>query len=153
MYSSRKHHSQHNPIQAKAQLSTNHSPLKATFIIIVKESTERCLVKKHSDLVALDDPLCKNTCRYCRCRPCDVGIEHDDHTCCDCEQRLLHPEGVPGAPWQPPLTPGCESWCTQCTSQRCAVRGLHDLHMCMGCERAMTFSTPVGGGDPWAAPE
>ena len=68
-------------------------------------------------------------------------------------QRLLHPEGVPGAPWQPPLTPGCESWCTQCTSQRCAVRGLHDLHMCMGCERAMTFSTPVGGGDPWAAPE
>ena len=25
--------------------------------------------------------------------------------------------------------------------------------MCMGCERAMTFSTPVGGGDPWAAPE
>ena len=53
------------------------------------------------------DPLCKNTCRYCRCRPCDVGIEHDDHTCYDCEQRLLHPEGVPGAPWQPPLTPGC----------------------------------------------
>ena len=27
------------------------------------------------------DPLCKNTCRYCRCRPCDVGVEHDDHTC------------------------------------------------------------------------
>ena len=99
------------------------------------------------------DPLCKNTCRYCRCRPCDVGIEHDDHACYDCEQRLLHPEGVPGAPWQPPLTPGCESWCTQCTSQRCAVRGLHDLHVCMGCERAMTCSTPVEGGDPWAAPE
>ena len=94
------------------------------------------------------DPLCKNTCRYCRCRPCDVGVEHDDHTCYDCEQRrLLHPEGVPGA------TPGCESWCTQCTSQRCAVRGLHELHVCMGCERAMTFPTPVGGGDPWAAPE
>ena len=53
------------------------------------------------------DPLCKNTCRYCRCRPCDVGIEHDDHTCYDCEQRLLHPEGVPGAPWP------------------------HDLHVCM----------------------
>ena len=92
------------------------------------------------------DPLCKNTCCYCRCRPCDVGVEHDDHTCYDCEQRLLHPEGVPGAPWQPPLTPGCDSWCTQCTSQRCAVRGLHDLHVCMGCERTMTFSTPVHGG-------
>ena len=99
------------------------------------------------------DPLCKNTCRYCRCRPCDVGIEHDDHTCYDCEQRLLHPEGVPGAPWQPPLTPGCESWCTQCTSQRCAVRGPHDLHVCMRCERSLTYPTPVGGGDPWAAPE
>ena len=90
------------------------------------------------------DPLCKNTCRYCRCRPCDVGVEHDDHTCYSCEQRLLHPEGVPGAPWQPPLTPGCESWCTQCTSQRCAVRELHELHVCMGCEHAMKFSTPVG---------
>ena len=65
------------------------------------------------------DPLCKNTCRYCRCRPCDVGIEHDDHTCYDCEQRLLHPEGVPGAPWQPPLMPGCESWCTQYLSTMC----------------------------------
>ena len=52
------------------------------------------------------DPLCKNTCRYCRCRPCDVGVEHDDHTCYDCEQRLLHPEGVPGAPWQPPADAG-----------------------------------------------
>ena len=94
------------------------------------------------------DPLCKNTCRYCRCRPCDVAVD-DDHTCYGCEQRLLHREGVPGAPWQPPLTPGCESWCTQCTSQRCAVRGLHELHVCMGCERAMTFSTPVRGGDSW----
>ena len=42
------------------------------------------------------DPICKNTCRYCRCQPCDVGVEHDDHTCYSCEQRLLHPEGVPG---------------------------------------------------------
>ena len=50
------------------------------------------------------DPICKNTCRYCRCQPCDVGVEHDDHTCYSCEQRLLHPEGVPGAPWRPPLT-------------------------------------------------
>ena len=99
------------------------------------------------------DPLCKNTCRYCRCRPCDVGVEHDDHTCYSCEQRLLHPDGVPGAPWQPPLTPGCESWCVQCTSQRCAVRGLHELHVCMDCEHTMKFSTAVGGGDPWAAPE
>ena len=73
-------------------------------------------------------------------------------------RRLLHLLAfllviLSGAPWQPPLTPGCESWCTQCTSQRCAVRGLHDLHVCIGCERAMTYSTSVGGGDPWAAPE
>ena len=89
----------------------------------------------------------------CLCSACDIGVEHDDHTCYSCEQRLLHPDGVPGAPWQPPLTPGCESWCAQCTSQRCAVRGLHELHVCMGCEHTMKFSTPVGGGDPWAAPE
>ena len=90
------------------------------------------------------DPLCKNTCRYCRCQPCDVGVEHDDHTCYSCEQRLLHPGGVPGAPWQPPLTPGCESWCAHCTSQRCAVRGLHELHVCMDCEHTMKVSTPGG---------
>ena len=99
------------------------------------------------------DPICKNTCRYCRCQPCDVGVEHDDHTCYSCEQRLLHPEGVPGAPWRPPLTPGCKSWCAHCTSQRCALRGLHELHLCMGCEHAMKISTPEGGGDPWAASE
>ena len=99
------------------------------------------------------DPICKNTCRYCRCQPCDVGVEHDDHTCYSCEQRLLHPGGVPGAPWRPPLTPGCESWCAHCTSQRCAVRGFHELHVCMDCEHAMKISTPGGGGDPWAAPE
>ena len=63
------------------------------------------------------DPICKTTCRYCRCQPCNVGVEHDDHTCYSCEQRLLHPGGVPGAPWRPPLTPGCESWCAHCTSQ------------------------------------
>ena len=97
------------------------------------------------------DPICKNTCRYCRCQPCDVGVEHDDHTCYSCEQRLLHPEGVPGAPWRPPLTPGCKSWCAHCTSQRCAVRGFHELHVCMSCEHAMKISTPEGGGDPWAA--
>ena len=91
-------------------------------------------------------PICKNTCRYCRCQPCDVGVEHDDHTCYSCEQRLLHPEGVPGAPWRPPLTPGCKSWCAHCTSQRCALRGLHELHL-------MKISTPEGGGDPWAASE
>ena len=99
------------------------------------------------------DPICKNTCRYCRCQPCDVGVEHDDHTCYSCEQRLLHPEGVPGAPWRPPLMPGCKSWCAHCTSQRCAVRGFHELHVCMGCEHAMKISTPEGGGDPWAAHE
>ena len=100
------------------------------------------------------DPLCKNTW-YCRCQPCDVGVEHDDHTCYSCEQRLLHPGGVPGAPWQPPLTPGCGSWCAQCTSQRCAgaARGLHELHVCMDCEHTVKVSTPGRGGDPWAAPE
>ena len=93
------------------------------------------------------DPLCRDTCRYCRRRPCDVGIEHDDHTCYDCEQQLLilHPEGVPGAPWQLPLLPGCESWCQRCTSQRCAVREPHDLHICMRCEDRPA-ALPTRGG-------
>ena len=42
--------------------------------------------------------VCKDTCRYCRARPCDVAVDHDDHTCYDCEQRLLNPDGEPGAP-------------------------------------------------------
>ena len=97
------------------------------------------------------DPLCKDTCRYCRRRPCDVGIEHDDHTCYDCEQQLLHSERAPGDSWRLPLLPGCESWCHRCTSQRCAVRELHDLHICMQCENLpAAHSTPVRGGDPWA---
>ena len=96
------------------------------------------------------DPFCKNTCRYCRKRPCDVGITHDDHTCYDCEQQLLHPEGVYTG--QLPLLPGCESWCSRCTSQRCAVREPHDLHICMRCEYLPTaLPTPVWSGDPWAS--
>ena len=95
-------------------------------------------------------PLCKDTSWYCRTRPCDVGIEHDDHTCCDCEQPLLDPEGVPGAPWRPPLLPGCVSWCARCTSQRCAVREPHDIHICMRCEHLPT-AHPTPMGDPWAS--
>ena len=80
------------------------------------------------------------------------GVEHDDHTCYSCEQRLLNPEGVPGAPWQPPrrrvVNPGAPN-----VPPNDVQYEVHELHVCMGCERAMTFSTPVGGGDPWAAPE
>ena len=50
--------------------------------------------------------VCKDSCRYCTPRPCDVAVDHDDHTCYDCEQRLLNPDGDPGAPWRPPLLPG-----------------------------------------------
>ena len=24
-------------------------------------------------------PLCPNTCRHCRCKPCDIATDHDDH--------------------------------------------------------------------------
>ncbi len=95
-------------------------------------------------------PVCQDTCRYCRVRPCDVAIAHDDHTCYDCEQRLLHPDGVPGAPWRPPPLPGCTFWCHRCSTQRCAIRELHDLHLCMRCGRLPAVDrAPVGG--PWAA--
>ncbi len=97
-------------------------------------------------------PVCQDTCRYCRVKPCDVAIAHDDHTCYDCEQRLLHPEGAPGLPWRPPLLPGCTFWCHLCSTQRCGLRDVHDLHLCMRCERRPAADpAPVGGGDPWAA--
>ena len=53
-------------------------------------------IEKTSPSVSIfaQHPLYKNTCRHCRCRPCNVGIEYDDHTCCDCEHRLLHSEGA-----------------------------------------------------------
>ena len=34
-------------------------------------------------------PLCSHTCRHCRCKPCDIATEHDDHICYNCEQRIL----------------------------------------------------------------
>ena len=37
-------------------------------------------------------PLCPNTCRHCRNKPCDIATDHDDHICYNCEQRLLFPE-------------------------------------------------------------
>ena len=57
-----------------------------------------CRLGKASESVSIfaRAPVCQDTCRYWRVRPCDVAIAHDDHTCYDCEQRLLHPEGVPG---------------------------------------------------------
>ncbi len=99
-------------------------------------------------------PVCPDMCRYCRVKPCDVAIAHDDHTCYDCEQRLLHPEGAPGSDWQPPQLPVCDSWCHLCSTQRCALRDVHDLHLCMRCEhRPAADPAPAGGGDPWAAVE
>ena len=34
-------------------------------------------------------PLCSNTCRHCRSKPCDIATDHDDHICYNCEQRIL----------------------------------------------------------------
>ena len=31
-------------------------------------------------------PLCPNTCRHCRNKPCDIATDHDDHICYNCEQ-------------------------------------------------------------------
>ena len=89
---------------------------------------------------------------YCRTRPCDVAVEHDDHTCYDCEQRLLNPDGDPTAPWRPPLLPACDLLCDRCSRQKCCLRELHDFHACGRCECLPPVDpTPVGGGDPWAA--
>ena len=66
------------------------------------------------------DPLCKNTCRYCRYRPCDVGWRRG----------VVHPMHLP----------------TMCYTRTTWAPRLWDEH-------AMKFSTSVGIGDPWVAPE
>ena len=47
-------------------------------------------------------PVCKHTCSYCLAQPCDVNVEHDDHTCYGCEQRKFNPAGEPNTPWCAP---------------------------------------------------
>ena len=95
-------------------------------------------------------PLCPNTCRHCRCKPCDIATDHDDHICYNCEQRQLFPERIPK--WETPSLPICDSWCQECATQRCCARGTHEYHLCMQCERrGVVFLAPAGGEDPWAA--
>ena len=82
-------------------------------------------------------PLCSHTCRHCRCKPCDIATEHDDHICYNCQK-----------------LPICELWCRECATQRCCTRGPHQHHLCMECERrGVVFLAPAGGEDPWAASE
>ena len=97
-------------------------------------------------------PLCPNTCRHCRCKPCDIATDHDDHICYSCEQRQLFPERIPK--WETPSLPICDSWCQECATQRCCTRGAHEYHLCMQCERrGVVFLAPAWGEDPWAANE
>ena len=95
-------------------------------------------------------PLCPNTCRHCRSKPCDIATDHDDHICYNCEQRLLFPERIPK--WETQNLPICDLWCQECAIQRCCTRGSHQYHLCMQCERrGVVFLAPLGGEDPWAA--
>ena len=95
-------------------------------------------------------PLCPNTCRHCRNKPCDIATDHDDHICYSCEQRLLFPERIPK--WETQKLPICDLWCLECATQRCCTRGPHQHHLCMQCERqGVVFLAPAGGEDPWAA--
>ena len=97
-------------------------------------------------------PLCQNTCRHCRCKLCDIATDHDDHICCNCEQRQLFPERIPK--WEISDQPICDSWCQECATQRCCTRGAHKYHLCMKCERrGVVFLAPARGEDPWAAKE
>ena len=95
-------------------------------------------------------PLCSNTCRHCRSKPCDIATDHDDHICYNCEQRILFPERIPK--WEMQKLPICDLWCFECATQRCCTRGPHLHHLCMECERrGVVFLAPAGGEDPWAA--
>ena len=72
-------------------------------------------------------PLCSHTCRHCRCKPCDIATEHDDHICYNCEQRILFPERIPK--WEMQKLPICDLWCRECATQRCCTRGPHQHHL------------------------
>ena len=104
-------------------------------------SAAPCRVGRASPSVSIfaRAPVCPDTCRYCRCKPCDVATVHDDHTCYNCEQRQLFPERIPK--WEVPDLPICDSWCQACATQRCCSRGAHASHFCMRC---MIFLFCVG---------
>ena len=86
-------------------------------------------------------PACDYMCDTCQERPCDVDMTHDDHTCFDCEQQLLNPEGDPDAPWRAPQLPACTQPCDQCSRHRC---GLRSCSMCMWCTRLPDCSSTWG---------
>ena len=87
-------------------------------------------------------PLCSNTCRHCRSKPCDIATDHDDHTCYNCEQRILFPERI--LKWEMQKLPICDLWCLECATQRCCTRGPHQHHLCMECERrGVVFLAPA----------
>ena len=89
--------------------------------------------------------VCRESCVHCKACPCDVAEEHDDHTCYDCEQRMLNPAGDPNAPWSAPRLPAHELICDHCSRQKCCLRYLHDIHACYWCDRnGLTLPTPVG---------
>ena len=77
-------------------------------------------------------PLCSHTCRHCRCKPCDIATEHDDHICYNCEQRILFAEAA----------------CLRFVVPRvCHSTVLHS-----GPSSASPMHG-VGGEDPWGASE
>ena len=88
-------------------------------------------------------PVCRESCVHCKACPCDVAEEHDDHTCYNCEQRMLNPAGDPNAPWRAPRLRACELICDHCSRQKCCRRCLHDIHACYWCDRnGLTLPTP-----------
>ena len=89
-------------------------------------------------------PLCPNTCRHCRNKPCDIATDHDDHICDNCEQRLLFPECIPK--WETQKLPICDLWCQECATQRCCTRGSHQYHLyaCSVNDEELYSSPPLG---------
>ena len=60
-------------------------------------------------------------------------MEHDDHTCYYCKQRMLNPAREPTTPWRAPLIRACDQLCHQCSRQECCLRYLHDVRACYWC--------------------
>ena len=121
---------------------------RTNLLILMQQPREVVEKRRHS--IFSRAPLCPNTCRHCRSKPCDIATDHDAHICYNCEQRLLFPERIPK--WETLNLPICDLWCQECATQRCCTRGSHKYHLCMQCERrGVVFLAPDGGEDPWAA--
>ena len=89
-------------------------------------------------------PLCPNTCRHCRSKPCDIATDHDDHICYNCEQRLLFPERIPK--WETQNLPICDFYGVRSAPLNDAAHEVltNTTYACSANDEELFSSPPMG---------